>query len=53
MIVVMAGLPGSGKSTIANALAQHLSAAVLNKDTFAMRSLPRVMSSTRASKTIS
>jgi adenylylsulfate kinase len=33
MIVVMAGLPGSGKSTIANALAQRLSAAVLNKDT--------------------
>jgi len=32
MIVVMAGLPGSGKSTIANALAQRLSAAVLNKD---------------------
>jgi len=33
MIVVMAGLPGSGKSTIATALAHRLSAAVLNKDT--------------------
>jgi len=33
MLVVMAGLPGSGKSTIANALADRLSAAVLNKDT--------------------
>jgi len=33
MLVVMAGLPGSGKSTIAQALAGRLSAAVLNKDT--------------------
>ena len=33
MIVVMAGLPGTGKSTIAHALADRLSAAVLNKDT--------------------
>lgn len=33
MIVVMAGLPGTGKSTIALALADYLSAAVLNKDT--------------------
>jgi len=33
MIVVMAGLPGTGKSTIAHALVDHLSAAVLNKDT--------------------
>jgi adenylylsulfate kinase len=32
MIVVMAGLPGTGKSTIALALADRLSAAVLNKD---------------------
>lgn len=32
MIVVMAGLPGTGKSTIAHALADRLSAAVLNKD---------------------
>jgi adenylylsulfate kinase len=33
MLVAMAGLPGSGKSTIANALSARLSAAVLNKDT--------------------
>ena len=33
MIVVMAGLPGTGKSTIALALADRFSAAVLNKDT--------------------
>jgi adenylylsulfate kinase len=32
MIVIMAGLPGSGKSTIANALAERVSAAVLDKD---------------------
>jgi predicted kinase len=32
MVVIMAGLPGTGKSTVARALAQHLSAAVLDKD---------------------
>jgi adenylylsulfate kinase len=32
MIVVMAGLPGTGKSTIARALAQRLAGTVLNKD---------------------
>ena len=33
MIVVMTGLPGTGKSTLARALAQRLPAAVLDKDT--------------------
>jgi predicted kinase len=32
MIVVLAGLPGTGKSTLARALAAHLDAAILNKD---------------------
>src|SRR5436305_6121076 len=32
MIVVMAGLPGTGKSTLARALAQRLPGAVLDKD---------------------
>ncbi|HYW44931.1 MAG TPA: ATP-binding protein [Bryobacteraceae bacterium] len=32
MIVIMAGLPGTGKSTLARALAQRLPAAVLDKD---------------------
>src|SRR5579862_3917521 len=33
MIVIMAGLPGTGKSTLAQALAQRLSGLVLDKDT--------------------
>jgi adenylylsulfate kinase len=33
MIVLLAGLPGTGKSTLAHALAQRLPAAVLDKDT--------------------
>jgi hypothetical protein len=33
MIVIMAGLPGTGKSTLAQALAQRLPAMVLDKDT--------------------
>jgi predicted kinase len=32
MVVIMAGLPGTGKSTVARSLAQRLSGAVLNKD---------------------
>lgn len=32
MLVVFAGLPGTGKSTLAEALAPHLHAVVLNKD---------------------
>ena len=32
MIVMMAGLPGTGKSTLARALAQRLAGAVLDKD---------------------
>jgi predicted kinase len=32
MVVIMAGLPGTGKSTVARALAQRLPAAVLDKD---------------------
>ena len=32
MIAIMAGLPGSGKSTVARALAQRIPAAVLDKD---------------------
>ncbi len=32
MIVIIAGLPGTGKSTLAQALAQRLPAAVLDKD---------------------
>lgn len=32
MIILLAGLPGTGKSTLAQALAPRLSAAILNKD---------------------
>jgi len=32
VIVILAGLPGTGKSTLANALAERLGGAVLNKD---------------------
>jgi predicted kinase len=32
MIVLLAGLPGTGKSTLAQALAPHLNAAILSKD---------------------
>src|SRR5580693_6473987 len=32
MVVIMAGLPGSGKSTVARALAERLPATVLDKD---------------------
>jgi predicted kinase len=34
MIVLMAGLPGSGKTTLADALAVRTSGRVLNKDEF-------------------
>jgi adenylylsulfate kinase len=33
MLILMAGLPGSGKSTVARRLAEHLHGAVLSKDT--------------------
>ena len=33
MIVLLAGLPGTGKSTLARALAEHLNGTVLSKDT--------------------
>jgi predicted kinase len=32
MIILLAGLPGTGKSTLASALAPHLDAAILSKD---------------------
>jgi predicted kinase len=32
MIIILAGLPGTGKSTLALALAPHLNAAILSKD---------------------
>src|SRR4051812_25660027 len=32
MIVIMCGLPGTGKTTLAHGLARHLDGAVLNKD---------------------
>jgi len=32
MIILLAGLPGTGKSTLAHALAPHLNAVVLSKD---------------------
>jgi adenylate kinase family enzyme len=32
MIILMAGLPGTGKSTLATALAGHISGTVLSKD---------------------
>ena len=41
MIVVMAGLPGTGKSTVARALAQELGGIVLNKDALRADLFPR------------
>ena len=32
MLVIFSGLPGTGKSTLCNALAAHMPGAVLNKD---------------------
>jgi adenylylsulfate kinase len=40
MIVTMAGLPGTGKSTLARALAGRLNAVVLNKDTLRAAMFP-------------
>ena len=33
MLIIMAGLPGSGKSTVARQIAEQLQAAILSKDT--------------------
>jgi predicted kinase len=41
MIVVMAGLPGTGKSTVARALADELGGVVLNKDQLRAELFPR------------
>lgn len=40
MIIAMAGLPGTGKSTLARALAGHLQGAVVNKDTLRAAAFP-------------
>lgn len=40
MIVVMAGLPGTGKSTLARALAEQAGGVVLNKDTLRAELFP-------------
>jgi predicted kinase len=41
MIVIIAGLPGTGKSTLARALAQRLPAAVLDKDSIRASLFPQ------------
>jgi predicted kinase len=40
MIIAMAGLPGTGKSTLAAALASHFQGAVLNKDLLRAAAFP-------------
>jgi predicted kinase len=40
MIIVMAGLPGTGKSTLAQALAAHFEGAVVNKDALRAAAFP-------------
>ena len=40
MLIAMAGLPGTGKSTLAQHLADVCSSIVLNKDLFGLHSFP-------------
>jgi predicted kinase len=53
VIVLMAGLPGTGKTTVARELASQVSGTILSKDEIRIRSSSAATWNTQASRTTS